>query len=403
MQDGCALYICRNCLLLNQCSACFLTVFTDFKTTTTLAPMPNNVSRMPWVDVLKALACLLIVSHHLAFYGPMSDIAYPLMPGLIDSLYNDGRIAVQIFFVIAGFLMAGKFASSGTVLAIDPVLALKQRYLRLVVPYLAALTLAIGCAALASGWMAHDSIPPEPNIGQLLAHVFFLQDLLDQEALSAGVWYVAIDFQLFAVAMLLFRLARRIVCRYPRLQAAAPVLIAILTAASLFAFNRDDAWDDTALYFFGAYGLGILAYQGSNRRHGDAWLALLVLLVLAALLLEFRSRIAVAGSVMLLLGLGRQYGMLERWTAPRFLTYLGRISYSIFLVHFPLSLLVNAAFFHFFPQQALANLFGMGLALALSIAAGALFFKQVESRRLSNRTGLILSAGFMASGLLSGL
>ncbi|MDP3844073.1 MAG: acyltransferase [Oxalobacteraceae bacterium] len=365
--------------------------------------MQNPVSRMPWVDALKGLACLLIVSHHLAFYGPMSDIAYPLMPGLINGLYNDGRIAVQIFFVTAGFLLAGKFAPTGMVLASAPITALKQRYLRLVLPYLAALTLAIVSAALAGGWMIHDSIPAEPNIGQLVAHVFLLQGLLDQEALSAGVWYVAIDFQLFAVAMLLLWLSRRIVCNYPRLQAAGPILVAVLTLASLFIFNRNDAWDDTALYFFGAYGLGILAYQGSNRRHGNAWLALLTLLVLAALLLEFRSRIALAGGVMLLLGLGRQYGVLERWAAPRFLTYLGRISYSIFLVHFPLCLLVNAAFFHFFPQQALINLFGMVLALALSIAAGALFFRQVESRRLSNRTGLMLSAGFMASGLLSGL
>jgi peptidoglycan/LPS O-acetylase OafA/YrhL len=365
--------------------------------------MRIDASRMPWVDALKALACLLIVSHHLAFYGPMSDIAYPLMPGLIDGLYNYGRIAVQIFFVIAGFLLAGKFAPSGTVLAIDPILAIKQRYIRLVVPYLAALTLAIGCAALASGWMTHDSIPAEPTIAQLLAHVFLLQDLLGQEALSAGVWYVAIDFQLFASATLLLWLSQRIACHHPGLKAAVPVLVAALTTASLLIFNRNDAWDQTALYFFGAYGLGILAYWGSNRRHGKAWLGLLTLLVLAALLLEFRSRIAVAGSVMLLLGLGRQYGVLERWGAPRFLTYLGRISYSIFLVHFPLCLLVNAAFFHFFPQQALINLFGMALALGLSIVAGAVFFKQVESRQLSNRTRLVLSAGFVASGLLAGL
>lgn len=371
--------------------------------------MSDNFSRMPWVDALKALACLLIVSHHLAFYGPMSDIAYPLMPGLIDGLYNNGRIAVQIFFVIAGFLLAGKFSQSTARPAIKPIMepkiepirALKQRYLRLVLPYLAALMLAILSATLASGWMTHDSIPAEPNIVQLLTHVFLLQDLLDQDALSAGVWYVAIDFQLFAVAMLLLWLSQNIARRYPRLHASAPVLVSMLTAASLFAFNRNDAWDETALYFFGAYGLGMLAYQVSKRRHGDVWLALLTLLVLAALLLEFRSRIALAGSVMLLLGLGRRYGVLERWAAPQFLTYLGRISYSIFLVHFPLCLLVNAVFFHFFPQQPLINLFGMALALVLSIAAGAVFFKQVESRRMGKRTGLMLSAGFMALGLLA--
>jgi hypothetical protein len=37
-----------------------------------------------FIDTLKALACQLIVLHHLAFYGPMSDHAYSLAPDLIS-------------------------------------------------------------------------------------------------------------------------------------------------------------------------------------------------------------------------------------------------------------------------------------------------------------------------------
>ena len=61
---------------------------------------------MPLLDAFKAIACLMIVLHHLAVYGPMSDAAYPLFPGLIDWLYQYGRMAVQAFFVMAGFLAA---------------------------------------------------------------------------------------------------------------------------------------------------------------------------------------------------------------------------------------------------------------------------------------------------------
>jgi hypothetical protein len=57
--------------------------------------------------------------------------------------------------------------------------------------------------------MEHESISAAPDLGQLLAHVLLLHDLLDQEALSAGVWYVAIDFQLFALAILLLWLPSR--------------------------------------------------------------------------------------------------------------------------------------------------------------------------------------------------
>lgn len=358
---------------------------------------------MPHVDALKAIACLLIVSHHLAFYGPMSDAAYPLIPSLIDALYQYGRMAVQAFFVIAGFLLAGKLAPSGASLAADPIRAIRRRYVRLVIPYLGALALAIGCAALAREWMADGSVPDAPEIPQLLAHVLLLQDLLGQDALSAGVWYVAIDFQLFALAAILLWLSGRIERRYPNLKAIGPVLVAGLTTASLFVFNRHDAWDETAFYFFGSYGLGALSYWATNRRHGAWWLAMLCMLVIAALLVEFRSRIAVAGAVMLMLGLARQYGVAESWPVPRPLTYLGRISYSIFLVHFPLCLVVNAAFFHFFPHQPIVNAYGMVLAFCVSIVGGALFFRWVESRPLTNTTRLLLPAGFVVSGLLVAL
>jgi peptidoglycan/LPS O-acetylase OafA/YrhL len=311
--------------------------------------MHPNISRMPLLDALKAIACLSIVLHHLAAYGPMSQIAYPLFPGLIEGLYEYGRIAVQVFFVIAGFLFAGKHAPHGVLIVSHPLQAIKQRYFRLVVPYLAALTLAIGCAAVARGLMVHDSIPGAANPLQLLAHALLVQDLLDQEALSAGVWYVAIDFQLFMAAMMLLWLARQIQDQYPSLKAAGLVLITALTLGSLLVFNRENFWDETAFYFFGSFGLGVLVYWASNRKDSTLWFLLLSILVMVALLVDFRSRIAVAGIVMLSLGLARQFSpLMENLPLPNFLTALGRISYSVFLVHFPLCLIVNTTFFHFF-------------------------------------------------------
>ena len=351
--------------------------------------MHADISRIPLLDALKAIACLSIVLHHLAAYGPMSEIAYPLFPDLIDGFYEYGRIAVKVFFVVAGFLFAGKYAPDSGLLVIHPIQAIKQRYFRLVVPYLAALTLAIGCAAVARGLMVHDSIPGAADPLQLLAHALLLQDLFDQDALSAGVWYVAIDFQLFTVAVILLWLGRQIQYRYPPLKAAGLVLIAGLTLASLLVFNRDDFWDETAFYFFGSFGLGFLIHWASNKQR-SLWLLLLVLLVITALLVDFRSRIAVAGVVMLLLGLARRYSsVLENLPLPNFLTSVGRISYSIFLVHFPLCLIVNATFFHFFPAEPVTHAFGLILALGVSILGGALFFRWVESGPLTIKTRVL--------------
>jgi peptidoglycan/LPS O-acetylase OafA/YrhL len=158
----------------------------------------------------------------------------------------------------------------------------------------------------------------------------------------------------------------------------APVLVSALTIASLFHFNRDAAWDDWALYFFGAYGLGVLAFWASQRERSHLWLGAVATMGLAVLLVDFRSRIAVALFVALLLGFARHSGIAQQWLEGRPLAFLGRISYSVFLVHYPVCLVVNAAFVRFAAADPLINAFGLFLAWSTSILAGALFHRYVE-------------------------
>ena len=80
--------------------------------------VPAAAARMPLLDAAKGLACALIVGHHLARYGPLPAGASTLAPGLFEWLAQDGRLAVQVFLVIAGFLAAGSLAPDG-VLRID--------------------------------------------------------------------------------------------------------------------------------------------------------------------------------------------------------------------------------------------------------------------------------------------
>lgn len=368
--------------------------------------MRNDAARLPAIDALKAIACVLIVLHHLAFYGPMADIARPLMPGVIDFLFDYGRMAVQVFLVVSGFLFATRFTPASPALG-APLMLLFQRYTRLVVPYSAALLLAIACSAVAGVWMEHRSISEPPDLGQLLAHVLLLHDLLDQDALSAGVWYVAIDFQLFALAVLLLWLPHRLAARFPAradsLRSGAALLVAGMTLASLFVFNRDAWWDETALYFFGSFGLGILCCWALRLPRPTLWLGLLTLAAAAALAVDFRERIAVATGVMLFLAVATRSGLLHTLPVPAAVSRLAQISYSVFLVHFPLSLLVNATVSGFFPANPVINALGMLLALAVSIAAGAEFHRRVERPAFATRTRLLFPAGVVAGGWLAAL
>ncbi|CDS54115.1 Acyltransferase 3 [Polaromonas sp. CG9_12] len=342
--------------------------------------------RQPGIDALKGLACLLIIWHHLAFYGPMSDVVYPFAPDLTGWLYDYGRMAVQVFLVVGGFLAARSLAPQGQATYASPGRLLARRYRRLVLPYVVAVAASVAVAALVRPWFVHPSVPSEATLFQLLAHGLLLQDMLEFEGLSAGVWYVAIDFQLFAMSVLLFSLSRRLERRWPGLRAwpVAPglMLTVIVCAASLFLFNNDSRWDMAGVYFFGAYGLGMLAFWAGNSNRWASWLLFIGLLAGTALLLDFRGRLLVALAVAFGLVFLQRYASgtgVPRWP-QRQLAGLGKISYSVFLIHFPVCLLVNAVVSYFWPAHLLANVAGLLAAFALSVGAGSVLYRNVESR-----------------------
>lgn len=319
----------------------------------------SQTDRLAVIDWIKALASQLIVWHHLAFYGPMSDTVWPHAPVLMHWLFSYARIAVQAFLVVGGFLAARSLERRRVAL---PRL-LGRRYLRLIRPYLAALVCAVAAGWFARTIIAHADVPQPPLLAQLAAHVVLLQDVLGLGSVSAGMWYVAIDFQLFALLALIVRGAR----------GWAWLPCALLGLASLLYFNRQPDLDVWAVYFFGSYSLGVLVAwlpQGTRR-----WLAAsaIMLAVAAALTLEWRTRIAVAAATALLLALPL------RLPRPDWVAWLAGNSYAVFLIHYPVMVAVGAVVYRLWPANAGANAAGMAAAWLLSLAAGAPLHRWTET------------------------
>ena len=335
------------------------------------------------INLLKAGAAQLIVLHHLAFYGPMADFARPLMPSVIDWLGSFARVAVQVFLVIGGFLVAKSLFPQGQPGLDNPLLMVWRRYAKLAPPFMVAMLLSIAASAVANTWMTHDSISAPPDLGQLAAHALLLQGILGYESLSAGAWYVAIDFQLYAVVALLLWTCGRLAGSTAR-PWLMPAVIVLGVSTSLLYFNRDADWDAWAPYFFGSYGLGIMAWLASDPKRRPRTVALMVGMILlptlVALALDFRIRIAVAlavACVLFLFGRARPAGFDGGGLAV--VNGMARISYSVFLIHFPVCLLVNAAFTRFVPADPYLQGLGMLIAWGSSLVAGAAFFRWVEA------------------------
>lgn len=364
---------------------------------------------MPLLDAVKGVACLLIVGHHLSRYGPLPAGASSLAPALFDWLSQNGRLAVQVFLVLAGFLAAASLAPDGVPGRSGAWSRVFQRYGRLVMPYLVALSVSVLVAALVRPLLHDDdAVPGVPGMAQLLAHGLLLQDLLGYEALSTGVWYVAIDFQLFVLALAVIGLAGWLQGRWAmRRERAAWLLAALVLAlviASLDIFNRRSELDVTAIYFFGSYGLGMLVFWVGRASSRSGWrFAVLVLLLVggAALALDWRSRIAIALVTALAVAVLQHVHALEpaAWPAAGApLVRLGRISYSLFLIHFPILLLVSAGVSGFLPATPWIDLLGLVATLLLSIGAALLLYRWVECRRVTWRALLALFALLLACG-----
>jgi Acyltransferase family len=261
-----------------------------------LAPASKPMSspaRWPAIDILRIVAAHLIVWHHFAIYSGMADAAWASAPEAFRALADHARKAVQVFLVVGGFFAArtlmpliqdgdGASASPRSMRWLGR--ALLGRFMRLAPWVWLAIIVLLIVGRVLDGRAAAVALPV-----QVLANALLLQDVLGVPSLSAGLWYVAIDFQLYACVALLAWAGPR-AAEQRRAMALGMVVLAILLSA--WVFNREASGDVWAPYFMAAYGLGMLAWWCSQRVPGSGIaMTLATAGVSAALVFDFRDRL----------------------------------------------------------------------------------------------------------------
>jgi peptidoglycan/LPS O-acetylase OafA/YrhL len=320
------------------------------------------------VDVLKVVAAQCIVWHHFSAYGPMADTMTLMWPQLMEWLYRYARLAVQVFLVVGGYL-AGQSVIHKPIT--HPLVQIAKRYLRLVPFYALALALISVAVAMARETIHANWLPHEPTLWQFTAHALLIHDLLGFEALSSGAWYVAIDFQLYALLIFLCHALQG------AKQTHLSVAVALLCVASMWQFNRVDDLDIWAIYFFAAYGLGVLA-AWAKRSSFDAhvfWIT--AMLGVAALWFEYRTRLSLALLTAVWLVI-KPKGSVHWTPMKRVLHRLSNSAYVLFLTHFGVIVLFSnmwnkSHFYH--PVTAFAF---TGFAWLVCVALGLFLHEKAE-------------------------
>ena len=342
--------------------------------------------RLPFIIALRALASISILWHHFALYPPLSQWASPLAGHVLDWFEVNAR-STQIFFVIGGYVMARSLSRhSWDLRQVGTFVA--QRYCRLGLPYLAVVVLIIPIYALARGLLPEAVLGTPASLPQLLAHLVFLQDILDYEQLSAGLWFVCINFQLGLIYVAMLWLRDVLVAGRNR---PAPDVVGwlgwLLALFSLFYFNLNDTLDEWGLYFFPYFFMGIVVHRSRapGKRRTEFWLYEVALVL--AMLFEWRWRLASAFVVGLLVFSADHFGWGHHWPRGRPILWLGNVSYSLFLVHFPVLVLISAVWTQLEWHSPALALIGLWTSFFFSLMAAAVFHRWVEqpAAALGNR------------------
>ena len=352
---------------------------------------------LPEVDGLRFLAIFGVLFFHV-IYSATNVSGVTLQTSSLDFWlrpFQEGHRGVELFFVISGFILALPFAAHH--LAGGPAVSVSRYYLRrltrLELPYLVAL---VGFFAAAIALRTPDASSPS-FIPDFFLRLFYLHDLVRgySPLLNGVTWTLEIEIQFYLLAPLLAQ-----VFRLPLV--ARRLLLGALIIGLPFA-GRFMPWAHWTCLFFGAFFLmGLLladlhlTRSSAGRLPSKIFDAIGLASLLALMFLPDKNYFFLFFPWLLaLLFLAALRGdWFKKILQISWITVLGGMCYSIYLIHYPLLAFTAAhlvhngqTVFHAYRTVALA-----GLPFALVI--GIIFYIVLERPCMNPRWPQELLARF---------
>jgi peptidoglycan/LPS O-acetylase OafA/YrhL len=353
-------------------------------------PPPRVSTRFTFIDALRGIAALGVACYHITRYGPLPELAEPAIPQIVGEWFSRGWTGVQMFFVISGFVIAYTLRDA----RVTPAYVLHyafRRSLRLDPPYWGTIAFVLALHAVMAlhlGFISPLDVPTVTPLSWpvLISHLFYLQNILGYENISAGFWTLCIEVQFYLLYVVGYGIAQRVPSRSKRTSAdAGPagllLVFAPAAAMSLFVWNLQPNNDMWISHFYCMFFLGMAAWWALDGRvpgwvfWGYAFLVGARLRWVPSLDL---SVALLAGALIYFLGRAGRLGTTLNW---RWLQYLGRISYSLYLIHFPIAHVVTTIGYELGGRSMPAGLAALWLLLALAASLGAahLLYRLVEA------------------------
>jgi peptidoglycan/LPS O-acetylase OafA/YrhL len=319
----------------------------------------NHKDRIPTLDALRGLAALAVMWCHFT-----EEMAPHTGTGIV---YQSGTWAwhtLEMFFVISGFGMPYAMHRAGYTLSGYGKFLLK-RIARLDPPYLISILLIIGyqyAVTLRPGYQGEDF---RLSLPQLLSHLGYLNAFCGYEWFNPVYWTLAIEFQYYLVIGLLFPLL------FSRGERTRYVTLAVLLLLSFSPYVGE-----TILLYLGAFSLGFLTlHHRLKMMTTKTYVTVLAVVTVSQVFATGAGAALFSAATALTIAFVR--------IDSRMLSFFGLISYSLYLLHWPLGQPL-LAMFQSSTGRPYLTLF---IAIAAVILAAYVYYWLVErpSQALSSR------------------
>ncbi|RZJ58545.1 MAG: acyltransferase [Hymenobacter sp.] len=296
--------------------------------------------------LLRGLAAIMVCFYH---------FTYTLPAGYVAKFFHEyGLYGVEIFFIISGFVIPLSLFNSKYQLQ-DYGKFLYKRLLRLHPPYLAALLLTL-ITIFFSYRVRH--VPFPETAASILGYVFYQGHPADNPVF----WTLKVEAEYYLFIGLFYAA----LCRAPKL--TLYVLMPFLLVLGQTGAN-DVVRLLEFLLFFMIGTVGFLLYVNKGNRSENI-LIISALLIAVAFVYNVGLAFLCCATIVLIVGYQvRLSGLPE---------LIGRMSYSIYLIHFVIGVKFINFLQHRMPLACRPFLFTA--ALLVSIGAGWIFYKLVEER-----------------------
>jgi peptidoglycan/LPS O-acetylase OafA/YrhL len=316
---------------------------------------------IPVLDNLRAIAAFSVCLYHFVV-GPIHFIENKT----ILQVFGFGKYGVQLFFVISGFIIPWSIARSSYTIR-NYFRFLLKRFIRLEPPYLVSILLV-----LILYWLRkyYTDLPDARNFQpeQVLLHIGYLIPFSNYDWIIDVYWTLAIEFQFYLFMALFFFVitSRKMPVR---------VLGYIVVLGLSFIGNKE-----FLPFWFPVFLLGNMLFLWITERigKGEFWgFSILVCLVLGI----FYPLPILVSSLVAFIGILFFYNY-----SNRLLAWLGKISYSVYLVH----TIIGTALINFLSHRAHSSFAKSGvivIGLLVTIGCSYLMYRLVEgpAKRWSSR------------------